>query len=87
MRTRRRLRHCESDIAQQIARSLHASLSPREQARLEHRPTQHLDAYRLVLQANQMNTFDRAQTLEAIGLLRKALEIDPTYAHAQEQIA
>ena len=77
----------QSDIAQQIARSLHASLSPREQARLEHRPTQHLDAYRLVLQANQMNTFDRAQTLEAIGLLRKALEIDPAYAHAQEQIA
>ncbi len=77
----------QSDIAQQIARSLHASLSPREQTRLAHRPTQHLDAYRLVLQANEMNTFDRAQTLEAIGLLRKALEIDPAYAQAQAQIA
>lgn len=77
----------QSDIAQQIARSLHASLSPREQARLQQRPTADVDAYRLVLQANPLNVFDRSQNLEAIGLLRKALKLDPNYAEAQSRIA
>jgi TolB-like protein len=77
----------QSDIAQQITRSLHASLSPREQTRLQQQPTRNLDAYRLVLQANQMSNFDRVQTIEAIGLLRKALALDPTYAAAQTQVA
>jgi len=77
----------QSDIARQITRSLHASLSPREESRLTQQPTRNLDAYRLVLQANQLSAFDRVQTLEAISLLRKALALDPTYADAQSQVA
>jgi TolB-like protein len=77
----------QSDIAQQIARSLHANLSAREQTRLQRLPTESMEAYRLVLQANELNTFDRAQNLEAIGLFRKALAIDPKYADAQSRLA
>jgi serine/threonine protein kinase/tetratricopeptide (TPR) repeat protein len=77
----------QSDIAQQIARSLHASLSPREQSRLQQRPTTDVEAYRLALQAHPLNVFDRSQNLEAIGLLRKALKLDPNYAEAQSRIA
>lgn len=39
----------QSDIAQQIARALSASLSPSEQQRIEKRPTANLEAYSLYL--------------------------------------
>ena len=77
----------QSDIAQQIVRSLHASLSPREQTRLAKRPTENLEAYKLALQANQLNTFDRVQNLEAIAMYHKALALDPKYAEAQSGMA
>jgi TolB-like protein len=78
----------QSDIAQQIARALTPSLSPSEQARVEKRPTDNLQAYTLYLKTQQgMASADRARNLEAIGLLRKALALDPRFALAQSRIA
>ena len=77
----------QSEIAQQIARSLRTSLSPHEQAQLKKRPTENIEAYKLALQASQIAGFDRARDLAAIGLLRKALVLDPTYAEAHSRIA
>ena len=77
----------QSQIAQQIARSLQASLSPAEQRRIEKRPTDNLDAYALFVQARQANIGDRARNVEAIERLRGALALDPQFALARGHLA
>jgi TolB-like protein len=77
----------QSQIAQQIARALHASLSPSEQLRIEQRPTSNLEAYSLFLQARPANTSDRGQNIEAMEQLRKALALDPQFALARGHLA
>ena len=77
----------QSQIAQQIARALHATLSPAEQFRIEKRPTGNFDAYALFVQARQANTSDRARNLEAIGQLRQALALDPQFALARAHLS
>ena len=77
----------QSQIAQQIARALHATLSPAEQFRIEKRPTGNFDAYALFVQARQANASDRARNLEAIGQLRQALALDPRFALARAYLA
>jgi TolB-like protein len=76
----------QSDIAQQIARALHASLSPHERRRLEQRLTDNVEAYSLYLQSQELRSTDRARNLEAVSLLRKALTLDPRFATAQARI-
>jgi TolB-like protein len=73
----------QSQIAQQIARSLQATLTPAEQLRIEKRPTSNLNAYALFVQARSANASDRARNLEAIGQLREALALDPQFALAR----
>jgi TolB-like protein len=77
----------QSQIAQQIARALHANLSPAEQLRIEKRPTSNVDAYTLFLQAQQASSVDRARNLEAIEHLRRALTLDPAFALARGHLA
>ncbi len=77
----------QSQIAQEIARALHASLSPAEQRRIEQRPTSNLEAYSLFLQARPASTSDRARNVEAMEQLRKALALDPQFALARGHLA
>ena len=77
----------QSQIAQQIARSLQARLTPAEQLRIEKRPTASLSAYTLFVQARSANVSDRARNLEAIEQLRKAAALDPTFALARAHLA
>ena len=77
----------QSQIAQQIARALNASLSPAEQRRIEKRPTGNLEAYTLFLQAQPASTSDRARNGEAIERLRQALALDPQFALARGHLA
>jgi TolB-like protein/tRNA A-37 threonylcarbamoyl transferase component Bud32 len=77
----------QSQIAQQIARALHANLSPAEQRRIEKRPTGNLEAYTRFLQAQQASMSDRARNLEAIEHLRQALALDPQFALARGHLA
>jgi len=77
----------QTEIAQQIARALSANLSPAEQRQIEKRPTENLEAYALYLQAQPLSSLDRARNLEAVGLLRQALSLDPRFAAAQARIA
>ncbi|HXW08205.1 MAG TPA: protein kinase [Vicinamibacterales bacterium] len=78
----------QGEIAQQIARALSPSLSASEQARVEKRPTDNLEAYTLYLKVQQgMPSVERERNLEAIELLRKALALDPGFAQAQARIA
>jgi serine/threonine protein kinase len=78
----------QGDVALQIARALQATLSPREQARLEQRPTQNPDAYALYLQSQQMSPLsDRAKNAIGQEMLRRALAMDPAFALARARLA
>ena len=76
----------QSDVAVQIARALRARVSPDEQKRLDKRPTANAEAYALYLQAAPTG-FDRAQDQAAIGMLRRALALDPNFAAAQARLS
>jgi TolB-like protein len=77
----------QSDIAQQIAKALEPNLSAAEQARLAKQPTDNLEAYTLFLRSRELPSSNRPQNLEAIGLLKKALALDPKFAEAQARAA
>src|SRR5437763_8047528 len=75
----------QTDLAQKIASTLQAKLSPNEKARLDRRPTQNPDAYLLYVQAHDYA--DRADmfhdtTLKAEPLLEQAIKLDPNFALA-----
>ncbi len=75
----------QTDLAQKIASTLQAKLSPNEKARLDHRPTQNPDAYLLFVQAhdytNRTEMF-RDTTLKAEPLFEQAIKLDPNFALA-----
>jgi TolB-like protein len=77
----------QSDIAQQIARALEPNLSETQRARLAKQPTDNLEAYTLFLRSRELPSTNRPQNLEAIGLLKKALTLDPKFAEAQARAA
>jgi len=73
----------QSEVAQSIARSLQATLSPDELQRIEKHNTDSLDAYSYYLRGREYYYHYSSQDNErAIELFRKALEIDPRYALA-----
>jgi tetratricopeptide (TPR) repeat protein len=78
----------QSDVALRVARTLAANLTSDERRRFEQRPTTNAEAYQLYLRANEMRgIMDRGRNLEAIALLRKALDLDPRFAAAQARLA
>jgi TolB-like protein/Flp pilus assembly protein TadD len=75
----------QTDLAQRIASTLQAKLSPTEKARLDNRPTQNPDAYLLFIQAhdyaNRPDHF-RDDSLKAEELFEQAIKLDPKFAAA-----
>src|SRR6478609_11309899 len=75
----------QTDLAQKIASSLQAKLSPNEKARLDNRPTQNPDAYLLFVQAhdyaNRADMFHDT-SLKAEPLFEQAIKLDPNFAAA-----
>src|SRR5262249_36679623 len=75
----------QTDLAQKIASSLQAKLSPNEKERLDRRPTQNSDAYLLFIQAhdyaNRPDHF-RDTSLKAEELFEQAIRLDPKFAAA-----
>src|SRR5436190_18300650 len=75
----------QTDLAQKIASSLQAKLSPNEKERLDQRPTQNSDAYLLFLQAHdyasRMDLFHKSSA-KAVPLFEQAIKLDPTFALA-----
>jgi TolB-like protein/Flp pilus assembly protein TadD len=75
----------QTDLAQKIASSLRAKLSPNEKARLDRRPTENADAYLLFIQAhdyaNRLDQF-RDISLKAEELFQQAIKLDPKFAAA-----
>src|SRR6478672_10079128 len=75
----------QTDLAQKIASSLQAKLSPSEKARLDRRPTANADAYLLFVQARDYaNTSDHFSdtALNAQRLYEQAIKLDPNFAAA-----
>jgi serine/threonine protein kinase/tetratricopeptide (TPR) repeat protein len=73
----------QSDVAQRIAASLQATLSPAEKKRIEERPTANLLAYDHYLRAREYyNLYTKADNETAIEQFQRALELDPGFALA-----
>jgi TolB-like protein/Flp pilus assembly protein TadD len=75
----------QTDLAQKIASSLQAKLSPNEKALLDRQPTKDSDAYLLYLQAHDYaNRPDRLRdtSLKAEELFEQAIKLDPNFALA-----
>ena len=77
----------QSDVARRIATSLEAALTPAESARLDKIPTSSLQAYDLYLKSEALRQVDPEPNREAIALLRRATDIDPSFALAHAQSA
>ena len=73
----------QSEVAQRIAASLRAALSPEEKKRIEERPTRSLAAYDEYLRAREYyNRYRKEDNETAIEHFRKALELDAGFALA-----
>ena len=84
----------QTDIAQAIADQLQATLSPKEKAAVEERPTSDLSAYDLYLKAKELiydghiNLSRQGEDFfEAVQLLDQAITRDPAFILAHCQLA
>lgn len=71
----------QGEITRQIAHALETRLTPAEERRVDRRPTEDLEAYRLYAQGRGFLDL-RSETgiRKAVELFRRALELDDTYA-------
>jgi serine/threonine-protein kinase len=74
----------QTDVAQQVATALRATLTPAERERIEERPTDNLEAYEFYLQGNVYASGEwTLPVLEgAQRMYERAVEIDPQFALA-----
>lgn len=77
----------QTDLAQKIAATLQAKLSPNEKARLDRRPTENSDAYLLFVQAHDYANRPDASFFPDISskaeeLYKTAIKVDPNFAAA-----
>jgi len=73
----------QSEVAQQIAKTLKAKLSPIEQEQIERKPTANLTAYDYYLKGRDYYyRYNRQDNENAIELFKKALELDGGYSLA-----
>jgi TolB-like protein/Tfp pilus assembly protein PilF len=73
----------QSEVAQKIAGSLQAALSPAEKKRIEQSPTGNLAAYDLYLKGRELyGHYRKADNEAAIESFQKALELDSGFALA-----
>ena len=80
----------QSELAQNIAAALKATLSPDEQQRIERKPTANSEAYLLYLQAHDIyNRPDRRHDdlARAESLYDKAIKLDPNFALAWARLS
>ena len=78
----------QSDVAWRIVDSLEATLTPKERARLELRPTQSIEAYEWYLKGLHLIARRNEPSLRAAtDAFRQAVEADPNYAQAWSGLA
>jgi TolB-like protein len=73
----------QDHVAESVVAAIEPSLQRAEIKRSSHKPTLHLDAYDLLLRAQQLEYELTAESLyAALGCLEQAIAIDPSYAPA-----
>jgi TolB-like protein/DNA-binding SARP family transcriptional activator/Tfp pilus assembly protein PilF len=79
----------QSDVAQNIATTLSASLTTAEKERIERAPTENLDAYDYYLQGHQyfLKTFTERDLRIAQRMYQRAVALDPTFALAYARLS
>ena len=83
----------QSEIAQKVARQLHAKISPAEKLAIERPPTADLTAFNLYSRAKNLvlawsySTNERGNLSQAADLLNQAVAHDPTFFQAYCQLA
>jgi serine/threonine protein kinase/tetratricopeptide (TPR) repeat protein len=78
----------QSDIAQQIAAALKATLTPAEKERVEKKPTKDIRAYEYYVKGREYYyRYKKEDNEQAIELFKKAIELDPDYALAHAGLA
>jgi serine/threonine protein kinase/tetratricopeptide (TPR) repeat protein len=78
----------QSDVAEQIAAALQASLSPDERTNIQRKPTENLTAYDYYLQGKALWEVHRQEDNDqAIELFKNALQLDPKFVLAYVGLA
>jgi TolB-like protein/Tfp pilus assembly protein PilF len=73
----------QSEIAQEVAKALEATLTPAESERIQTEPTQSLSAYDFYVRGREAHrSYTREGNEEAIRLFREAIELDSAFAGA-----
>jgi tetratricopeptide (TPR) repeat protein len=75
-----------SEVAQEVARALKATISPEAQRIIETKPTSNTEAYELFLKANELDRYVEKENTAAVSMLEKAVELDPNFSSAWAQI-
>ena len=79
-----------SAVAEEIAKALHARLSPEERSQIARQPTANAEAYDLYLRAQAYAEKPVASPEEvesAVKLYRRAIELDPNFAPAHARLS
>lgn len=78
----------QDEIAENIAGALEPQVTAAEDARVQRKSNQNLDAWDLVIRAMaRIREFTKSGSRDALDLLERAIEIDPSYARAYSQKA
>lgn len=78
----------QSEVAEQIAAALKATLTPADKERIAQRPTANIEAYDLYVRGREhYYRYRKEDNEQAIELFRKALVIDARFALAQAGLA
>ncbi|MCK5573046.1 MAG: protein kinase, partial [Bacteroidetes bacterium] len=79
----------QSELAQRIAHELKATLTPEEEARIERKPTENLEAYEYFLKGNYywMNYDTQEGNEMAARMFEQAIRRDPEFALAYARLA
>ena len=80
----------QSAVAEEIAKTLHARLSPEERSQISRQPTANAEAYDLYLRAQEYADKLVRSPEEAEGALklyRRAIELDPNFALAHARLS
>jgi TolB-like protein/Flp pilus assembly protein TadD len=77
----------QSNIAEKIAISLKAEISPELKKRIERIPTKNTEAYNLFLQARYFMNYEYVQMDSGKILLEKAISLDPNFAEVYVELA
>ncbi|HUQ98307.1 MAG TPA: protein kinase [Gemmatimonadaceae bacterium] len=78
----------QTEVAEHIARTLHARLTPTERSRIAEKPTESLEAYNLyLLGRHHYNKVTPEDFVKAVDYFKEASDLDPKFALALAALA